>query len=83
MIEALHLEAGQFTSVQRMVGDLNLRKLDHLKLEFSAMVPRLEEEWNHRKVSKFSDVQKAFTIKQELCGNLGDGVILRAAYRGR
>ncbi len=33
-------------------------------LEFSAMVSPLEEERNHMKVSKFSDVQKALIIKQ-------------------
>ncbi|GGD30121.1 hypothetical protein GCM10011358_12710 [Sinisalibacter lacisalsi] len=40
------------------------RKLDRFKLEFSATISRLREEWNHMKASKFSDAQKAFIIKQ-------------------
>ena len=40
------------------------RKLDHLKLKFSATFSRLGEERNRIKASKFTDAQKAFIIKQ-------------------
>lgn len=40
------------------------RKLDRMKLEFSAKLPCLGEERNHMKASKFTEVQKAFVLKQ-------------------
>jgi transposase-like protein len=56
-----------------------------LKLEFSATLSRLGEEQNRMKVSKFSDAQKAFILKQgeegtpvaEICRKAG---ISQATY---
>ena len=61
------------------------RKLDHLKLKFSATFSRLGEERNRMKASKFTDAQKAFIIKQgeegapvaEICRKAG---ISQATY---
>ena len=56
-------------------------KLDRLKLEFSANLPRLGQELKTMKASKFTEAQKAFILKQgeegtsvaEICRKAGIG----------
>ena len=56
-------------------------KLDRLKLEFSANLPRLGQELKTMKASMFTEAQKAFILKQgekgtsvaEICRKAGFG----------
>jgi len=43
--------------------------LDHLELEFSAVIFLGWEEWKTMKASKFTDAQKAFILKQGADGH--------------